>query len=60
MVASGKQNDADRPATLHAIMQESVGMGLRERYKPDAEIPHGLLVLLMQLNYDKQRAEQAG
>jgi hypothetical protein len=41
-------------------MQESVGMGLRNRYKPEQEIPHGLLVLLMQINDDKNRAEQAG
>ena len=49
----------DGPVTLHAIMQESVGSGLRERYRPDAEIPHGLLVLLMQMNDDKRRAERA-
>jgi hypothetical protein len=47
------------PMTLYAVMQESVGMGLRERYKPEQEIPHGLLVLLMQMNDDKRRAEQA-
>ena len=45
--------------TLHAVMQASVGMGLRERYKPEQEIPHGLLVLLMQMNHDRMRAEQA-
>jgi hypothetical protein len=39
--------------TLHAIMQESVGMELRERYKPERAIPHGLLVILMQMNEDK-------
>jgi hypothetical protein len=46
------------PMTLHSIMQGSVGIGLRSRYKPQQEIPHGLLVLLMQMNHDKRRAEQ--
>jgi hypothetical protein len=41
------------PMTLHSVMQGSVGMGLRSRYKPQQEIPHGLLVLLMQINDDK-------
>jgi hypothetical protein len=39
-------------------MCDSVGMGLRDRYKPEQEIPHGLLVLLMQMNHDRTRAEQ--
>ena len=43
--------------TLHAVMQGSIGMGLRERYKAEQEIPHSLLVLLM-LNHDRTRAEQ--
>ncbi len=53
-----KRNGEERPMTLHAIMQESVGMGLRSRYKPEQEIPHGLLVLLMQMDENKRRAEQ--
>jgi hypothetical protein len=48
-----------RPMTLQAVMQESVGAGLRERYKPEQEIPHGLLVLLMQIKDDKVRAAKA-
>ena len=44
--------------TLHAVMQGSIGMGLRERYKAEQEIPHSLLVLLMQMNHDRTRAEQ--
>jgi hypothetical protein len=44
--------------TLHAVMRDSVGMGLRERYKPQDEIPHGLLVLLMQMNHDRTRGER--
>ncbi len=53
-----KRNGAERPTTLHAVMQESVGMGLRSRYKPEQEIPHGLLVLLMQMDDNTRRAEQ--
>ncbi len=55
MAVSG---NSDGPMTLHAVMCDSVGMGLRERYKPEQEIPHGLLVLLMQMNHDRTRAEQ--
>ena len=48
------------PMTLHAVMQGGVGMGLRERYKPEQEIPHHLMILLMQMKHDKARAEKAG
>jgi hypothetical protein len=33
-------------------------MALRERFKAEQEIPNGLLVLLMQMNHDRTRAEQ--
>ena len=54
---SADRQSGQGPMTLQAVMQESVGMGLRDRYKPDQEIPHGLLVLLMQMNHDRARAE---
>lgn len=54
----GERNGQERPVTLHAVMQESVGMGLRSRYKPEHEIPHGLLVLLMQMDENKRRTAQ--
>ena len=60
MASTDKQDGLAAPMTLHAVMQESVGMGLRERYKPEQEIPHGLLVLLMQMNEDNKRAARAG
>jgi hypothetical protein len=58
MKPPGKQDASEGPMTLQAVMRESVGMGLRERYKAEQEIPHGLLVLLMQMNQDRSRAEQ--
>lgn len=58
MALRGQQNGQTAPMTLHAIMQASVGMGLQARYKPEQEIPHGLLVLLMQMNADKREAEK--
>ncbi len=50
--------EVEGPMTLHTVMRDSVGMELRERYKPEQEIPHGLLVLMMQMQHDKTRAEQ--
>ncbi len=56
MASVVKHNGQARPATLHALRR--VGIALRERYKPQQEIPHGLLVLLMQLDCDKTLAGQ--
>jgi hypothetical protein len=58
MTSTGKQDTAGGPMTLHAVMRDSVGMGLRERYKAEQEIPHGLLVLLMQMNHHRVRGKQ--
>ena len=38
------------PATLHKVMQEAIGFGLQKRYQPEKEVPHDLLVLMMQIN----------
>ncbi|HZD90661.1 MAG TPA: hypothetical protein VE224_11205 [Pseudolabrys sp.] len=38
------------PATLYKVMQETIGFGLQQRYQPDKEIPHDLLVIMMQIN----------
>jgi hypothetical protein len=45
----------EEPVTLSRVMQEAVGSGLRSRYKPEKEIPHQLLVLMMQINEDSRR-----
>jgi hypothetical protein len=47
----------DGPATLHAIMSDAIGYGLRSRYRPDKEIPHDLFVLLMQMKENERRAK---
>jgi hypothetical protein len=41
----------DGPLALQRFMRESVGTGLRERYKPEQDIPKVLMVLLGQLNH---------
>jgi hypothetical protein len=54
------QNQAgDGPVTLHAVMKDAVGYGLRFRYQPENEIPHELLVLLMQMKENERRAKAA-
>ena len=44
------------PATLYSVMREAIGAGLQKLYEPDNEVPHHLLVLLMQINEDRRRA----
>ena len=52
-----EQASADGPATLHRVMQETIGFGLRKRYEPEQEIPHELLVLMMQMNENDRRSQ---
>ena len=54
-----EQEFDDAPATLHAVMREAVGEGLRSRYKPEKEIPHELMVLLMQMAENQRRSDKA-
>jgi len=49
-----KESRRDEAITLHAVM--SIGEGLQSRYNPEREIPHGLLVLLMQMD-DEERED---
>ncbi|MGA7432331.1 MAG: hypothetical protein WBQ24_16745 [Xanthobacteraceae bacterium] len=49
----------DEPITLHRIMQEMIGEGLRERYKPPQKLSHELLVLLIQLKEQERREAAA-
>ena len=39
----------DGPLGLHRFMQESVGMCLRDRYRPEGEVPDHLKMLAMQV-----------
>jgi hypothetical protein len=40
-------------------MREAVGAGLRSRYKPEKEIPHELMVLLMQMKENQRPRKNA-
>ena len=46
-------------ATLHKVMQEAIGFGLQKRYQPEKEIPHELLVLMMQINENGERDRES-
>jgi hypothetical protein len=47
---------SDQPATLDRVIREAVSSGLRKHYEIEREIPHALLVILMQMNQHKQEA----
>jgi hypothetical protein len=51
--------DAESPATLHGVMQDALAKGLREQFRPVRDVPHDLLVLLMQINEDRHRSAKA-
>jgi hypothetical protein len=60
MMAFATQRETDGgPVTLHAVLKDAIGFGLRSRYQPDKEIPHDLLVLLMQMKENDRRAKAA-
>ena len=48
---------SDEPATLYRVIQEAISGRLRERYEVQREIPHELLVILMQINQQTQEAK---
>jgi hypothetical protein len=50
---------ADGPVTLYAVLKDAIGHGLRSRYQAENEIPHDLLVLLMQMKENERRAKSA-
>ena len=52
--------DAQTPATLHGVMQAALTDGLRDQFRPVRDVPHDLLVLLMQINEDRRRKAKAG
>jgi hypothetical protein len=60
MARRSKQEKQQEPLRLRAAMQSRVATGLREFYKPEQEVPHGLLVLLMQMDRDDWQGEQEG
>jgi hypothetical protein len=52
-VATG--GDCGDPVTLHRVIQLAIGQGLKERYEISREMPHALLVLLMQMNEERRQ-----
>jgi hypothetical protein len=54
-----KDRESDEVATLHGAMREAIGQGLQARYRISREIPHALLVLLMQMNEKRRKAKPA-
>jgi hypothetical protein len=57
MASATRIEPNDGPATLHAVLSDTIGYGLRSRYRPEKEIPHDLLVLLMQMKENERRAK---
>jgi hypothetical protein len=53
-----KRSCRNEAATLHKVMQEAIGCELQKRYQPENEVPHDLLVLMMQINEDSARGQE--
>ena len=45
--------------TLRAVMRGAICDQLRSEYQPPKEVPHGLMVLLMQIEDKKHRRKRA-
>jgi hypothetical protein len=56
---TARHDVADGPVTLYAVLKDAIGHGLRSRYQAENEIPHDLLVLLMQMKENERRAKSA-
>lgn len=54
--SSDRERALNEPATLYSVMREAIGAGLQKLYEPENEVPHHLLVLLMQVNEERRRA----
>jgi hypothetical protein len=48
---------SDQPVTLDRIMRQALAGELRRNYEVERQIPHALLVIMMQLNHHKPDAE---
>ena len=55
----GNRDDSAAPVTLHGVMQEALGGNLRAHYAADKNIPHSLLVLMMQIADPQERKVRA-
>jgi hypothetical protein len=54
-----KKDRGHEPATLYRVMKDAIGTELRSRCKPEDELPHALLVLVMQMNDDRRRQQES-
>lgn len=52
-----RKEGVDRPVTLHQVLRENIAKGLHMRYEPMKEMPHSILVLLMQMNDESAKAK---
>jgi hypothetical protein len=54
-----KHSQPDEAVTLHAVMRLAIAEGLKEQCEVPRDIPHEMLVLLMQMNDDRRRKPNA-
>jgi len=59
MAVRAKKLAGDDPVTLHRIMQNMVGEGLKERYEPPQNLSHELFVLMLQIKEQERREDLA-
>ncbi len=59
MAVRAAKLEGDDPVTLHRIMQNIVGEGLKERYAPPQKLSHELFVLMLQLKEQERRKKLA-
>jgi len=55
MAVRAAKLEGDDPVTLHRIMQNMVGEGLKERYEPPQRLSHELFVLMLQIKEQERR-----
>jgi len=55
---SRRDADADEPMTLYRVMKEAIGEQIQSCYEPPQDMPHALLVLVMQMNDEKRRKQK--
>ena len=59
MAVRAAKLEGDDPVTLHRIMQNMVGDGLKERYEPPQKLSHELFVLMLQIKEQERREKLA-
>jgi hypothetical protein len=59
MAVRAAKLEGDDPVTLHRIMQNMIGEGLKERYEPPQKLSHELFVLMLQIKERERREKLA-